>query len=91
MPMLERSEKVALPPAIWHQRQGDMLHDYKDEDSQSPDTEAPRFVTNYRNAGGEIELPYFETDRKPGHSPDLTKIGDTFQRMLGFIGKHWKR
>jgi hypothetical protein len=51
----------------------------------------PRFVKNYRNAGGDIELTYFESDRQPGHSPDMTKIGDTFERMLGFIGKHWKR
>jgi hypothetical protein len=47
MLILERGEKVALPPAIWHQGRGDILHDYKDEDSKSPDTEAPRFVANY--------------------------------------------
>src|ERR1043166_8030150 len=90
MLILERGEKVELPPAIWHQGRGDMLHDYKDEDSNSPDTEAPRFCKNYRKAGGDIELCYFDSDRKPGHSPDLTKIGDTFQRMLAFIEKHGK-
>jgi hypothetical protein len=79
-----------MPPAIWHQGRGDLLHDYKDEDSSSPDTEAPRFCKNYKKAGGDIELCYFESDRKPGHSPDLTKIGDTFQRMLAFIEKHGK-
>ena len=88
MLLLERGEKAVMPPAIWHQAKGDILHDYKDEDSSSPDTEAPRFVKNYRKAGGDIELCYFDSDRKPGHSPDLTKIGDTFPRMLAFIDKH---
>jgi hypothetical protein len=64
------------------------MHDYKDEDFKGTDTEAPRFTASYRKAGGDIELCYFDTDRKPGHSPDLTQIGDTFERMLAFIGKH---
>jgi acetyl esterase len=90
MLMLERGEKVVLPPAIWHQGRGDMMHDYKDEDFKGPETEAPRFAANYRKAGGEIELHYFDSDRKPGHSPDLTKIGNTFELMLAFVGKHLK-
>jgi acetyl esterase len=88
MLMLERGEKVALPPAIWHQGRGDMMHDYKDEDFKGSDTEAPRFAANYKKAGGQIDLCYFDTDRKPGQSPDLTSIGDTFERMLAFIGKN---
>ena len=88
MLMLERGEKVALPPAIWHQGREDALHDYKDLDSPSAETEAPRFATNYRKAGGEIELCYFDGDRNVGHAPDLTKTGDTFDRMLAFINKH---
>ena len=91
MLILERGEKVMLPPAIWHQGRGDILHDYKDEDSKSSLTEAPRFIENYRKAGGDIALHYFDTDRQPGHSPDLTKIGDTFRHMLAFIGQHMKR
>jgi acetyl esterase len=90
MLILERGEKVALPPAIWHQGRGDVLHDYKDEDFKGSDTEAPRFAANYKRAGGDIELTYFDSDRQPGHSPDLTKIGDTFEKMLAFIGKHLK-
>lgn len=90
MLMLERGEKVALPPAIWHQGHGDMMHDYKDEDFKGSDTEAPRFAANYKKAGGQIELCYFDSERKPGQSPDLTQIGDTFERMLSFIGKHLK-
>jgi hypothetical protein len=91
MLMLERGEKLALPPAIWHQGRGDLMHDYKDTDHAGPESEAPRFAANYKKAGGEIELCYFDTDRKPGQSPDLTNIGDTFERMLGFVGKHLKR
>jgi acetyl esterase len=90
MLILERGEKVALPPAIWAQGRGDILHDYKDEDFKGSDIEAPRFVANYRKAGGNIELHYFDSDRQPGHSPDLTKIGNTFAHMLAFIGKHMK-
>ena len=59
MLILERGEKVELPPAIWHQGRGDLMHDYKDEDFKGSDTEAPRFAANYRKAGGEIELVLF--------------------------------
>jgi acetyl esterase len=90
MLILERGEKVALPPAIWHQSHGDVMHDYKDEDYKGPETEAPRFATNYKKAGGDIELHYFDGDRKPGHSPDMTKIGNTFELMLGFISRNLK-
>ena len=90
MLMLERGEKVTLPPAIWHQGHGDMMHDYKDEDYKGTETEAPRFAAYYKKAGGDIDLTYFDSDRKPGQSPDLTNIGDTFERMLGFIGKKLK-
>jgi len=48
-----------------------------------------RLPPGYRiKAGGNIELHYFDSDRQPGHSPDLTKIGDTFEKMLTFIGRH---
>jgi acetyl esterase/lipase len=90
MLILERGEKAVLPPAIWHQGRGDMMHDYKDEEFKGTETEAPRFAANYKKAGGQIELCYFDGDRKPGHGADLTKIGDTFERMLGFVGKHLK-
>jgi acetyl esterase len=88
---LERGEKVATPPAVWFQGRGDILHDYKDEDYKGPETEAPRFVANYRKAGGSIELHYFDTDRKPGHAPDLTKIGGTFEHMLAFLDRQIER
>ena len=45
---------------------------------------------HYKEGRGDIELTYFDSDRKPGQSPDLTNIGDTFERMLGFIEKNLK-
>ncbi len=70
---LERGEKVQLPPAIWFQARGDLVHDYKDADSEFPGNEPQRFVANYRKAGGEIELRYIEMERHAGHTPDFRK------------------
>jgi acetyl esterase/lipase len=85
---LERGEKVLTPPAVWYQGRGDTLHDYKDAESDFPDNEPQRFVANYRKAGGEIALEYIDMDRHAGHSPDLTKAGDMFERMVKFVGRH---
>ena len=57
---LERGEKVKVPPAIWFQGAATTLHDYKDADSVFPGNEPQRFCTDYRKAGGEIELEYIE-------------------------------
>jgi len=85
---LERSEKVVTPPAVWFQGRGDVLHDYKDADSDFPGNEPQRFVAAYRKAGGEIALEYIDMDRHAGHSPDLSKTGDMFARMAAFVGRH---
>jgi hypothetical protein len=87
---LERGEKVATPPAIWFQGQGDTLHDYKDPESSFTGNEPQRFVANYRKAGGEIALEYIAMERHAGHSPDLTKVGDMFEKMAAFVYKHIK-
>ena len=84
---LERGEHVLTPQAIWFQGRGDLLHDYKDADSDFAGNEPQRFVANYRKAGGEIALEYIEMDRHAGHSPDLTKTGDMFARMVEFVGR----
>ena len=88
MLILERGEKVLTPPAIWFQGRGDTLHDYKDADSRFAGNEPQRFVENYRKAGGEITLEYIEADRHAGHSPDLSKTGDMFERMVAWVGTH---
>jgi acetyl esterase len=85
---LERGEKVATPPAIWFQGQGDMLHDYRDPDSPVAENEPQRFVADYRKAGGEIALEYIPMARHAGHSPDLSQAGDMFAHMVEFVGRH---
>jgi acetyl esterase len=85
---LERGEKVLTPPAIWFQGHSDGQHDYKDEESSFPGNEPQRFVALYRKAGGEIALEYVEADRQPGHTPDLSKMGEMFEHMVAFVGRH---
>jgi acetyl esterase len=85
---LERGEKVLTPPAVWFQGRGDILHDYKDEEGSFPGNEPQRFVANYRKSGGEITLEYIDAERHAGHAPDLSKIGDMFERMVAFVGNH---
>ena len=82
---LERGEKVQLPPTVWYQGRGDALHDYKDVESSFAGNEPQRFVELYRKAGGEIALEYIEMERHAGHSPDLSKAGDLFERMAKFV------
>jgi acetyl esterase/lipase len=82
---LERGEKVMTPPAVWFQAQGDLLHDYKDADSDFPGNEPQRFVANYRKAGGEIAREYIAMERHAGHTPDLSQTGDMFERMTAWV------
>jgi len=60
MLILERGEKVVMPPAVWLQGRPDIVHDYHDADSDFPGNEPERFVSNYRKAGGDIEIAYFD-------------------------------
>ncbi len=60
MLMLERGEKVPMPPALWVQGRPDVVHDYRDPESPVPLNEPERFAANYRKAGGAIELLYIE-------------------------------
>jgi acetyl esterase/lipase len=88
MLILERGETVQTPPAVWYQGRGDLMHDYKDIESDFPGNEPQRFVAAYGKAGGNISLEYIEADRHPGHSPDLSKTGDMFDRMVKFVHSH---
>jgi acetyl esterase/lipase len=83
---LERAEPVLTPPAVWYQSRGDTMHDYRDPESPFDGNEPQRFVANYRKAGGTIALEYIDMERQA--SPDLSKTGDMFDRMVAFIGKH---
>jgi acetyl esterase len=86
--ILERGEKVATPPAVWFQGRGDILHDYKDAESDFAGNEPQRFVTLYRKAGGDLAVEYVDAERHAGHAPDLSKTGDMFERMVGFVKRH---
>ena len=86
---LERGETVLTPPAVWYQGRGDTMHDYKDAESTFDGNEPQRFCANYGKAGGTITLEYIDMDRAAG-SPDLSKTGDMFGRMVAFIERHVK-
>jgi acetyl esterase len=87
---LEKGEKVQTPPAVWYQAHGDIMHDYKDVESDVDGNEPQRFCAAYAKAGGSIALEYVDMERKAGSSPDLSKCGDMFGQMVGFVGRHVK-
>lgn len=60
MLILERGEKVLMPPALWVQGRPDQVHDYRDPESPVALNEPERFAANYRKAGGAIELLYID-------------------------------
>jgi len=85
---LERGEKVVTPPAVWYQGRGDIVHDYRDTESNFDGNEPQRFCAAYRKAGGDISLEYIDADRHAGRSPDLSQTGDMFARMVTFVARH---
>ena len=80
MLILERGEKVVMPPALWLQGRPDEVHDYHDADSSFAGNEPERFVSNYRGAGGDIEIAYFDNAKR---NTDVTH-----QPVLDFMAKH---
>ena len=72
MLILERGEKVPLPPTLWIQGQPDPVHDYRDPMGTFDGNEPERFAANYRKAGGSLELLYIENATRGGdasHNP----------------------
>ena len=53
-----------MPPALWVQGRPDIVHDYHDDDSNFPGNEPERFVSNYRKAGGDIEIVYVDNEKR---------------------------
>jgi acetyl esterase len=82
MLILERGETVEMPPAIWIQGRPDETHDYHDPDGGFPGNEPERFVSNYRKAGGDIEITYFDNAKRN------TEVSHT--PVLDFLTKHVK-
>jgi|SRR5690242_3601790 len=80
--LLERGEKVAMPPALWVQGRPDIVHDYHDDDSDFPGNEPERFVSNYRKAGGDIEIVYVDNEKR-STSASSGPIAAFFRKHLG--------
>jgi acetyl esterase len=80
--ILERGEKVVMPPAIWIQGRPDIVHDYRDPESPIDANEPERFTANYRKAGGEIELLYVDNATKAG--------APSYEPAAAFFHKHIK-
>jgi len=62
--ILERGEKVQMPPSLWIQGQPDPTHDYRDPESPLELNEPLRFAQDYRQAGGYIETLYVDNATK---------------------------
>jgi acetyl esterase/lipase len=58
MLILERREPALLPPALWIQGRPDPVHDYRDPSGSFDGNEPERFVRNYRQAGGSLDVLY---------------------------------
>ena len=85
---IRRGDKVALPPAIWIQTRGDLIHDYRDPNSGFDGTEAQRFAAMYRKAGGSIELEYFDAPlHYTNDDPELPESKRALSRAIEFT-KH---
>jgi acetyl esterase len=82
MLMLERGEKVTMPPALWLQGRPDIVHDYHDDDSSFPGNEPERFISNYRNAGGDIEILYIDNEKRQSNA-SYDPITAFFKKHLG--------
>jgi acetyl esterase/lipase len=82
MLILERGEKVVMPPALWVQGRPDIVHDYHDDDSNFPGNEPERFISNYRNAGGDIEIVYIDNEKR-STNVSFDPIAAFFKKHLG--------
>ena len=87
--ILERGEKVALPPAMWLQAPNDNAHDYRDPESPFDGNEPQRFAHAYKKAGGEIDLVYFDAPlRWTSVAPTSPAAQQAFDRIAAFVKKH---
>ena len=53
-----------MPAVVCLQGRPYIVHDYHDPDSAFPGNEPERFVSNYRKAGGDIEIAYFDNAQR---------------------------
>jgi len=80
MLILERGEKVAMPPALWINGRPDPVHDYRDPESPVALNEPERFAANYRKAGGSIGVLYIEQAAR--------QTAASFDPVVAFFHKH---
>ncbi len=86
---LERGENVTTPPSLWIQTLNDDVHNYKDLDSQFPGKEAERFVANYRKAGGEIDIEYFDAPSMfTTVHPTLPESVAAMKKIVSFVHRY---
>ena len=75
-----RGEKVTMPPALWVQGRPDIVHDYHDDNLTFPGNEPERFIPNYRNAGGDIEIVYIDNEKRQSNA--------SYDPVTAFFKKH---
>jgi acetyl esterase/lipase len=78
--ILERGEKIDLPPALWVNGQPDPVHNYLDPESGGDLREPERFAKLYREAGGDIEVVYIEQETRSTRT--------SFDPLAAFFRKH---
>lgn len=82
MLILERGEKVPLPPALWIQGTPDPIHDYRDPVGTFDGNEPERFAHGYRAAGGSLEFLYVDNATR-GSAASHGPTAAFFRRHLG--------
>lgn len=77
---LEHGEKVELPPVLYIQGSADMAH-------PKPDRE--RFIENYRQAGGHLELELFEGEAEGfiGRNANSPSAARATEKIIAFVHK----
>jgi acetyl esterase len=75
---LERGERVELPPALYLQGTRDVAHPRPDLD---------RFVTQYRKAGGRVDLELFDGEAEGfiNKNPDSPAARKALEAITGFV------
>jgi acetyl esterase/lipase len=79
MLILERGETVPLVPALWIQGTPDPTHDYRDPAGSFDGNEPERFASNYRKAGGSLELMYID---------NATRATASIEPTVAFFKQH---
>ena len=80
MLILERGDKVQMPPRSGFRVGPTSCTTITTTISNFPGNEPERFVSNYRNAGGDIEIVYVDNEKR--------STGAAFDPVAAFFKKH---